>query len=150
VTAEKRSAIPLAHVAANLLQELEGFSEILWAKLVQRTGGWPIPIVPPREPDVDYTKLSGFREDESLSEFTIRVAGIMRVYFYILIAPVNLPLDPPFRVTRYWIYFARMLSDRQLLESGPVAPELLASKCGIFVYLYGLISFVSSCTGCRR
>ena len=128
VTAEKRSAIPLAHVAANLLQELNGFSDIFWAKLVQRTGGWPIPIVPPPEPDVDYNKLSGFREDESTSEFTMRVAGLMRVYFHILVAPVNRPMDPTFRVTRYWMYFARMLSDRRLLVSSPVAPELLAGE----------------------
>lgn len=132
MTAEKRSAIPLAHVAANLLQALDGFSEIFWAKLVQRTGGWPIPITPAREAGVDDRKLSGYREDESTSEFTSRVAGLMRVYFHILVAPVDSPLEPTFRITRYWTYFARMLSNRSLLESGPVAPELLASKSDAF------------------
>jgi nucleoporin GLE1 len=48
VTAEKRSAIPLAQVTFNLLESLEHFPTIFFAKLVQRCGGWPIPFVVPQ------------------------------------------------------------------------------------------------------
>lgn len=77
---------------------------------------------------MDQRKLMGYREDESASEFTSRVTGLMRVYFHILVAPVNNPLEAPFRLTRYWTFFARMLSHRGLLEDSPVAAELLAGK----------------------
>lgn len=70
----------------------------------------------------------GYREDESASEFTSRVTGLMRVYFNILVAPISSPLEPPFRLTKYWIFFARMLSNRGLLEDSPVAAELLAGE----------------------
>jgi nucleoporin GLE1 len=92
--------------------------------------------MPPHEPGIDYNKLNGFREDESVAEFTSRVAGLLRVYFHILVAPVNIPLDPMFRTTRYWAFFARMLGDRRLLEGGPVAPELLASKCPVLIIVF--------------
>ncbi|KAI0777666.1 GLE1-like protein-domain-containing protein [Trametes elegans] len=131
VTAEKRSAMPLAQVTTNLLSVLDGFADVFWAKLCQRAGGWPVPIVVPAK-DADGTpfneesrrKALGYREDEGLSDYTSRVAGIMRVYFHILVAPVNQPLDPIVRLPRYWTFFSRMLKDPQLLDS-PVATQVL-------------------------
>jgi len=131
VTAEKRSAAPLARVAATLLGQLDGFADIFWAKLCQRTGGWPIPIIIPSA-DSDGTpfdaeqrrKVLGYRPEEALSDYTLRVTGIMRVYFHIVCMPVAQPLDPVFRLTRYWTYFARILASPQLLQSS-VAPSVL-------------------------
>ena len=128
VTAEKRSAIPLARVTSFLVQKLDRFPQVFYMKLVQRTGGWPIPVKPPPEEGIEYSKLSGFREDESLPEYTSRVAGLMRVYFQILITPTDQQANAFFRPTIYWTYFARLMCNRILLESGPVGPELLASK----------------------
>ncbi|KAI9063663.1 hypothetical protein FKP32DRAFT_1571751 [Trametes sanguinea] len=132
VTAEKRSAIPLARVATNLLGALEGFADVFWAKLCQRAGGWPVPIVVPSKdadgaPWTEETrrKALGYRgEDESLAEYTARVSGMMRVYFQILVTPVNQPLDPIVRLPRYWTFFSRMLKEPQLLDSS-VAPQVL-------------------------
>lgn len=134
VTAEKRSAIPLAQVTANLLAALDRFPDVFWAKLCQRAGGWPVPYVIPAN-DIDGTafdeatrvKVLGYRAKEALSEYTTRVAGLMRVYFHILNAPVGQPLDPRFRTYRYWSYFARMLSEPQLLDS-PASAEVLYGK----------------------
>jgi len=66
VTAEKKGAKPLAQVTSNLLDTIE---EVFFSKLVQRIGGWPIPIVvPPRdmdskpwENDVAWKKAMGYR-----------------------------------------------------------------------------------------
>ncbi|KAH7915537.1 GLE1-like protein-domain-containing protein [Hygrophoropsis aurantiaca] len=135
VTAEKRSAIPLAQVTALLLGKLEGFADIFFAKLVQRCGGWPIPSVIPSTDsdgtawnDIERTKAMGYRisdgKKESLSEYVMRVSGIMRVYFLILVAPVQQPLDKMFQLPRLWSYFARMLGDVRLLETA-VAAEVL-------------------------
>jgi len=128
VTAEKRSAVPLAQVTSFFVQNLERFPQVFFMKLVQRTGGWPIPVKPPPEEGIEYSKLAGFREDEGLPEYTSRVAGLMRVYFHVLITPTNQPTNPFFRPTMYWTYFARLMCNRGLLESGPVGPELLASE----------------------
>ncbi|KAI0929417.1 hypothetical protein AcW1_009921 [Taiwanofungus camphoratus] len=131
VTAEKRSAGPLAQVAANLLGELEGFADIFWAKLCQRTGGWPVPVVVPSSDsdgkpfdETQRAKALGYRQDESLGDYTTRVSGMMRVYFHILCAPVSRPLDPIFRLPRYWTYFSRMLLQPQLLQTS-VAPQVM-------------------------
>ena len=135
VTAEKRSAIPLAQVTTNLLGALDGFADVFWAKLCQRAGGWPVPIVVPAK-DADGAPFSpearrkalGYRgEDESLAEYTSRVSGMMRVYFQILVTPVNQPLDPVVRLPRYWTFFSRMLKEPQLLDSS-VAPQVLYSE----------------------
>ena len=128
VTAEKRSAVPLARVASFFVQNLDRFPQIFFMKLVQRTGGWPIPVKPSPEEGIEYSKLAGFREDEGLPEYTSRVAGLMRVYFHVLMTPTNQPTNIFFRPTTYWTYFARLMCDRGLLESGPVGPELLASE----------------------
>lgn len=145
VTAEKRSAGPLGQVAANLLGVFERFPDVFWAKLVQRTGGWPIPIaVPAMDEGVPWesaaarTKAEGIRGDESPSEFTTRVSGIMRVYFHILAATVSKPIDGRFRLPRYWTFYARMVSEPRLLDS-PVAPEVMQSECPVcFLVVYVL------------
>ena len=118
---------------------LEGFADIFWEKLCQRSGGWPVPIVvPPKDTDgVAFTeetrrKVLGYRDaEETTAEYTSRVSGMMRVYFHILVAPVNQPLDPLVRLPRYWTFFSRMLKEPQLLES-PVAPQVIYSKCHMF------------------
>ncbi|KJA21837.1 hypothetical protein HYPSUDRAFT_140194 [Hypholoma sublateritium FD-334 SS-4] len=139
VTAEKRSAGPLAQVAFALLDTLEHFPTIFFAKLVQRCGGWPIPIVVPAL-DIDElpwntaddrVKASGVRKSingqglESTEEYSNRISSVMRVYFHILkIRPVNGPLHEMFQLPRCWAWFARMTSDPRLLRD-PVAPQLL-------------------------
>jgi nucleoporin GLE1 len=142
VTAEKRSAEPLAQVTFALLERLEHFSSIFWSKLVQRCGGWPLPIlVPPVDTDGlpwnspdDRVKASGVRQSassdgpESTEEYATRVAAIMRVYFHILkIRPGNQPLAQHFQMSRYWTWFARIMSDTRLLAD-PAAPQLLYSE----------------------
>jgi len=151
VTAEKKAAIPLAQVAFTLLDRLESFPDIFFAKLVQRCGGWPIPC---RLPNTDYdgrpwtddaerTKMMGYRKTalqsddiandgvkkpvpfETIVEYMNRVSGIMRVYFHILkIPPQTRPMHPMFQLPRCWTWFARILGDRSLLES-PVAAQLI-------------------------
>lgn len=135
VTAKKESAIPLASVAKNLLGSLPHFSDIFFAKLVQRAGGWAIPTSIPRT-DVDSTpfdtssleKAHGYRvvdgQREAQSNYVTRVAGLMRVYFLVLIGEVDAPLAKMWQTPRYWAYFARMLGGNVALESA-VAPEVL-------------------------
>jgi nucleoporin GLE1 len=137
VTAEKRSAGPLAQVTANLLGTLPKFPEVFFAKLVQRAGGWPVPAVIPLR-DVDdlpwkdedeRLKVMGYRKGngeglESTSEYISRVAGVMRVYFSILKAPVTSPLHRSFQMPRYWTWFARIMGEQGLLETA-VAPQII-------------------------
>ncbi|KAH8103313.1 GLE1-like protein-domain-containing protein [Cristinia sonorae] len=137
VAAEKRTAINIAQLVIILLAELPQFGDIFWAKLVQRTGGWAIPVALPAQ-DLDGSDMEGDQakrrkvmgysdsEDrkETNAEYTARVAGIMRVYFQIIMTPHPKPLDPTFSMSRYWTYFARMAKAPQLLLSS-VAPELL-------------------------
>ncbi|KAG0702653.1 GLE1-like protein-domain-containing protein [Suillus ampliporus] len=138
VTAEKRSAIPLAMVAARLLGTLEGFPDIFFAKLVQRSGGWPVPSAIPSTDsdgtawdDKERIKAMGYRtsdgQRESLSDHIMRVSGMMRVYFLILAAPVPQPLDKMFQLPRFWTYFARMIGDERLLETAVAAQVLHAA-----------------------
>ncbi|KAK7048672.1 GLE1-like protein-domain-containing protein [Favolaschia claudopus] len=152
VTAEKKAALPLAQVTFSLLERLDSFPDVFFAKLVQRCGGWPLPCrVPntdhdgrPWDDEREHQKVSGYRktalqsdkigdEDfvkkevpfESVTEYMDRVAGIMRVYFHILkIPPRSKPLHPMFQLPRCWTWFARILGDRSLLES-PVAAQLI-------------------------
>jgi len=140
VTAEKRSAGPLAEVTANLLIRLPTFADILFAKLVQRAGGWAVPCVVPRT-DVDgrpwkdedeRLKAMGYRKSggdeaaglESTGEYVARVSGLMRVYFGVLKVPMGGPVPGMFRVPKYWIWFSRMLGERGLLETA-VAPQIM-------------------------
>jgi nucleoporin GLE1 len=144
VTAEVRTAEPLSKVTVNLLGHLEDFSTILYARIVQRVGGWAVPIV---VPTVDFDgrpwqdkeerlKVMGYRkgasgeETETTSEYCTRIAGIMRIYFYILkIRPPRGPLWPVFQTPRCWVWFARIVGEqhRALLES-PAAAYLIHSE----------------------
>ena len=134
VTAEKRTAVNLAQLAVALLSELNSFAEIFWAKLVQRTGGWAIPVVIPGQ-DIDGSdlqkdqvkrrKVMGYVDaEETNADYSARVAGIMRVYFHIIMTQHPKMLGQMFSASRYWTYFARMVKDPSLLLSA-VAPELL-------------------------
>ncbi|EIN05568.1 hypothetical protein PUNSTDRAFT_115965 [Punctularia strigosozonata HHB-11173 SS5] len=130
VTAEKRAAGPLARVAVNLIPALDGFVDVFWAKMVQRTGGWPIPaIVPPTDVDgVPFTKETrrkalGYRNEETAPERWQRIQGSMRVYWEILkgTGDVQRPIDQRPRV---WTYFTRVVENQRMLESA-VAPMIL-------------------------
>jgi nucleoporin GLE1 len=146
VTAEKRSAGPLAQVTFNLLDTLEHFADVFFAKLVQRVGGWPIPVVVPSADhdgkpwgdETQRTKAMGYRkggdgsEVESVAEYSTRVAGIMRVYFHILkVPPRQQPLKPFFQLPRYWIWFARMMGEPGLLQTA-VAPQIIYSAFSVY------------------
>ncbi|KAJ7486218.1 GLE1-like protein-domain-containing protein [Mycena galericulata] len=140
VTAEKKAAIPLAQVAFTLLDRLETFPDIFFAKLVQRCGGWPIPCVVPGADfdgrswadDAERAKMMGYRRSveadvvrEPIVEYMNRVAGDMRLYFHILrIPPQTRPMHPMFQLPRCWTWFARIMGDYALLES-PVAAQLI-------------------------
>ncbi|KAJ7851664.1 GLE1-like protein-domain-containing protein [Mycena olivaceomarginata] len=132
VTAKKKAAIPLAQVAFTLLDRLETFPDIFFAKLVQRIGGWPIPCAVPNKdfdgkPWEDDTKLTKMLEVpfKTIVEHMNRISGLMRVYFHILrIPPQTRPMHPMFQLPRCWTWFARILCDRALLKS-PVAAQLI-------------------------
>ena len=139
VSAAKRSAVPLAQVTANLLSTLGGFADVFWARLCQRAGGWPIPMVVPAK-DANGMPFSGdtrcralgYREkDESLADYTARVSGTMRLYLQILVTPIDQPVDGTVvmavRLPTYWIFLSRMLKEPQLLD-GSVAPQILYSE----------------------
>ncbi|KAI6008622.1 GLE1-like protein-domain-containing protein [Pisolithus marmoratus] len=159
VTAEKKSAFPLATVTCTLLHHpllSDTFPEVFYAKMVQRTGGWGIPVVVPAH-DVDgqtfndneRRKAMGYRRTggddgsgegvwESSGEYGTRVSGIMRVYFLVLgmsasVAP-TLPAAGPggraqriFQLPRLWVYFSRMLGDERLLDAAVAAQILHAA-----------------------
>lgn len=110
---------------------LDGFSAVFWAKLCQRTGGWAIPApVPSKDADgtpftsATHAKASGLREETS-ADRTARVAGIMRVYFSLLLLPPSAPLSREFHMPRLWIFVARLIGQPALLQS-PLATELLS------------------------
>jgi nucleoporin GLE1 len=158
VTAEKKSAIPLAQVAFNMLDQLEGFEDVFWAKLVQRVGGWAAPVVVP-EKDVLYpsgssdpeltnwpseterTKAMGYQINaeggtESSADYMARVAGVMRVYFCILrIRPERRPLGRVWQIGRCWMWVARLLGgpggregESKALMESAVGAQVLYSK----------------------
>ncbi|KAI6038509.1 GLE1-like protein-domain-containing protein [Pisolithus marmoratus] len=159
VTAEKKSAFPLAAVTCALLHHpllSDTFPEVFYAKMVQRTGGWGIPVVVPAHDvdgrafnDSERRKAMGYRrtggEDgseegiwEGSGEYGTRVSGIMRVYFLVLgmsasVAP-TLPAAGPggraqriFQLPRFWVYFSRMLGDERLLGAAVAAQILHAA-----------------------
>ncbi|KAJ3510514.1 hypothetical protein NMY22_g15958 [Coprinellus aureogranulatus] len=152
VTAEKRAAAPLARVTFNLLTALEYFPEILWAKIVQRVGGWPVPTIIP-DTDIDGRRwgagekgrgrggeneryrVMGYRPSstsdnalETPGEYSVRVAGIMRVYWEIMKAqlrfPDRAPPVGPFAMPKFWVWFARILDSKALMDT-PVCAELI-------------------------
>ena len=167
-TAEKQSAGPLARVAFNILSNAPDFSVVFFVKLVQRVGGWPIPFsIPDHDHDGrkwanldEQKKINGFRKNqetdsyETEAEFMTRISGIMRIYFSILrIVPAKGPLQTYFQFPRCWIWFARMLGERVLLEK-TVAAQLMHSlyPCFLFILL-SLSAYLFSrirCYGCRR
>ncbi|KAI9465815.1 GLE1-like protein-domain-containing protein [Lactarius psammicola] len=132
VTAEKRSAKPIAQLTLNSISALDGFSVVFWAKLCQRTGGWAVPVLVPSK-DVDGTpftpvthrKASGLREEETSVDHTTRVAGIMRVYFSLLLLPPSRPLPREFHLSRFWTFVARLVGQPALLRSA-LATQLLS------------------------
>ncbi|KAH9067914.1 GLE1-like protein-domain-containing protein [Lactarius vividus] len=132
VTAEKRSAKPIAQLTLNSISTLDGFSTVFWAKLCQRTGGWAVPVPMPSK-DVDGTpftptthrKASGLREEETSVDHTTRVAGIMRVYFSLLLLPPPRPLPREFHLSRFWTFVARLVGQPALLRSA-LATQLLS------------------------
>lgn len=138
VTAEKRSAKPIAQLTLNSINALEGFSVVFWAKLCQRTGGWAVPAPMPSK-DVDgtpftpttYRKASGLREETS-ADRTTRVAGIMRVYFSLLLLPPSRPLPRDFQLPRFWMFVTRLIGQPALLQSS-LATELLSGVCVHFI-----------------
>lgn len=158
VTASKAAAGPLAQVAVNLLGEHHFLSNILYAKLVQRVGGWAVPAnIPSIDFDVEYEtkattpveftpatreKAMGYRlvdggVRETQSEYIARVAGIMRVYFHILIRATALqPLDRMWQTPRYWAYFARMIGGAVNEVGNAVVPEVLY---GMFSVVFAFI-----------
>ena len=124
------------------LEVLEHFLSVFFSKIVQRCGGWPIPLFignhdhnkQPWTDQAEYSKTVGYRKSargdglETTEEYSNRVSGIMRVYFHILkIRPAQKPLDHMFQPPRYWTWFARILNDRKLLAQ-PIAPQLIYSK----------------------
>lgn len=155
VTAEKRAAAPLARVTFNLLTALDMFPEIFWSKLVQRVGGWPVPAIIP-ETDVDGRRwgagdkgrgrggeneryrVMGYRQSstsdnalETPSEYSQRVAGIMRVYWEVIKSqlrfPDRAPLVGPFAMPKYWVWITRVLDSKALMDT-PVCAELIYSE----------------------
>ncbi|KAF8632682.1 hypothetical protein AX17_004814 [Amanita inopinata Kibby_2008] len=147
VTAEIRTAEPLSKVTFNLLENLQGFSEIFFTKLVQRVGGWAIPIaVPlkdydgrPWKDEAERLKVMGYRKNatgegiESTVEYCTRVSGIMRVYFHVLkIKPPKGPLWTLFQGPRYWTWFARMVgAQRKSLLAAPAAAQLIHTALAV-------------------
>src|SRR6266550_6405553 len=146
VTAEARTAEPLAKVTVRLLSVIQEFGEILHARLVQRVGGLAIPIVVPATDydgrpwtnEQELRKVMGYRrgatgEDlETTSEYCTRISGIMRVYFHVLkLRPSKGPLHRMFQVPRCWVWFARMLGGqyRPLLGT-PGSAFLIHSESG--------------------
>jgi len=129
VSARAVTAIPLAQVTIRLISNIEHFSDVLYARMVQRTGGWAVPIPIPKPQgmgEVEYMKLRGYRtERETQKDFDIRISGIMTLYFAILTAETSSPLPPVWSFPRYWTYFARLMSTPVLLRSD-VATLILA------------------------
>ncbi|CAK5270529.1 unnamed protein product, partial [Mycena citricolor] len=141
VTAEKKAAIPLALASFRLLEQLEAFPEVFFARLSHRCGIWLIPCpLPEKDHDgrpwadkVERQKMQGFRlsssDDaeswESMQEYSDRISGMMRLYFHIIrVVPQNKPLHPLFQLPRCWQWLSRLLNERSLLES-PVAAQLI-------------------------
>ncbi|KAI6121116.1 GLE1-like protein-domain-containing protein [Pisolithus sp. B1] len=144
VTAEKKSAFPLAAVTCALLHHpllSDTFPEVFYAKMVQRTGGWGVPVVVPTRDidgqvwtDNEQRKAMGYRRTgggdggeesvwENSGEYGTRIAGIMRVYFLVLVGRVQ----SIFQLPRFWVYFSRMLGDERLLQTAVAAQILHAA-----------------------
>lgn len=140
VSASNRTAVPLARVTALLLEALPGFGDALWARFIQRAGGWAVPFPPPPvsdgEDDVgrtlsseEYRKVCGHRSpEETLGDYTSRVVGMLTLYFSILVTSTALesPLPPQFAFPRLWAYVSRLMCMPGILKH-PVAPQALTA-----------------------
>ena len=131
-------------------------------------GGWPIPFsIPNHDHDgrkwanVDeQKKINGFRKNketdsyEAEADLIPRVTGIMRVYFSILrIVPTKGPLQTQYQLPRYWIWFARMLGERALLEKTITAQLMYSLYLCFLLTLHSLSAHLFSrigCHGCGR
>lgn len=147
---DQRSAYPIAQVAFNLLERLDGFHEVLWARIVTRTGGWAIPMLLGNsdwdgrkwQSVLERKKAMGYQQSEATDgsmvweteeQYNMRMAGIMRVYFSILaIRPPRQPLKGSmWQTPMYWRWIARLLGSdgggRAMLEKS-VAADVLAGR----------------------
>lgn len=136
VSARQVTALPLAQVCVRFLIHLPNFANVFYARLVQRTGGWGVPITVPK-PDgiseVEYKKLRGYRnEREEQKDFELRVVGIMTLYFAIMVAEVNAPVPPPFSLPDFWLYLSRLMSSPTLLQTD-LAMQILAGTLDSFM-----------------
>ena len=148
ISARAVTAIPLAKVTINLLLRIEFFSDVLYARMVQRTGGWAVPIPVEKPADMneaEYLKLRGYRtEREGQNDFQIRVVGIMTLYFAILTSNVPQPLPPLWTLPRFLAYFTRLMWTPILLRSD-LAMQIIAGMfigCFLFSSEYLLVAFL--------
>ncbi|GJJ12921.1 hypothetical protein Clacol_007168 [Clathrus columnatus] len=134
VSARQVTARPLAQVCIHFLTHLPNFSKVFYARMVQRTGGWAVPITVPKPEgisEVEYKKLRGYRtEREEQKSFEMRLIGIMTLYFAILVGETEDPVPPPFSFPDFWMYFARLLSSPVLLQTD-IAMQILAAAIEI-------------------
>ncbi|KAF7348264.1 hypothetical protein MSAN_01780000 [Mycena sanguinolenta] len=129
VTAEKKAAVPLSQVAFTLLDRLQNFPEIFFAKLVQRCGGWPIPCgLPtvdfdgrPWTDEAERIKMMGYRRTAIQNDDADKPVPPETIVEYMNRAR---PMHPMFQLPRCWTWVSRILCDRVLLES-PVAAQLI-------------------------
>jgi len=119
VTAKLDTAGPLSRVCVNLLT-LPGFADVLWARLVARSGGWIIGKYVEKQPGQDakaFQKLNGIlNEDETQLDRQTRITGLIQLYFAVCIAKTAAPLPVEFRPQRIWNFFARILGDKRLMK----------------------------------
>ena len=119
VTAKLDTAAPLAAVVINLFN-LPGFDEVLWAKMVMRTGGWLIGHCVTRQPGQDeaaFRKVAAYREDEVPADRQTRIGGVLSLYFAISTSSKAVKMLPAtFWPTKIWSFFARIVGDARLLR----------------------------------
>lgn len=119
VTAKLDTAAPLSRVCVNLLT-LPGFAQVLWARLVARSGGWIIAKYIEKQPGQsvkEFQKLNGIlNEDETQLDRQTRITGLIQLYFAICTAKTAAPLPMEFRPQRIWNFFARILGDKRLMR----------------------------------
>jgi nucleoporin GLE1 len=121
ITAREASALPLARVLVQLLAELPGLGEVLFARLVQRIGFWAIPFVAPMPSTMskeEKDKIKGIQQgDENGEARATRIGGVMVLIFCVMHTPHPKPLPEMFRLGRFWTYVARLLSSKTLCKS---------------------------------
>ena len=128
VTAKLETASPLAAVVINLFN-LPGFDEVLWSRMVTRTGGWVIGhCVTKRQEqnETEFRKLAGYREDETQVDRQTRIGGIVSLYFAICTSPKATSMLPtPFWPTKVWSFLTRVMGDARLMRRS-MAPYVRA------------------------